>query len=385
MDQEVWIINTIKFGEIKINDEMRKHVIDCLDRDYVTMGPKTKELENLWRDKFGYKSVKAVGSGTAACTAACMALYDFGAEPGDQVIVPALSFIATANAVRAAGLTPVFCDIRLETMLIDESKIEGLINDKTRAIMPVSLMGKAPNMPVIRDIANKNNIMVILDNCEGHGCKSKGEYMSYWSDMVVYSCYAAHILFSGELGFVGCSTDDLGDIIESVRSHGRPRNSLYFSHERYGLNLKPTDLHASIGLGSFSDFDKIIEDRTKNFKYLRERLQCLNQWFWFTEEESHDTNSPHAFSLTLKPLSVSLGMSMSGLGEALDNSGVDWKRNFGAMPDHDCFKYLMDKGTCINATYVGNNGLHVGVHQYLTLEDLDVISDTIIRYVEEVF
>jgi dTDP-4-amino-4,6-dideoxygalactose transaminase len=370
----------IKFGDVQISEKSRKHINECLDSNHVTMGPKTKMLEKLWAEKFGYKEVRAVSSGTAACIAACLSLYDRGANPGDEIIVPGLSFIATANAVRAAGFVPIFCDINKETLVIDETKIEELMCHKTRAIMPVALMGKPPKMDVIKKLGEKYKVAVILDNCEGHGCKYKGKYMSKWADIVVYSCYAAHILFSGELGLVGCSDKKTADVIESVRSHGRPINSLYFSHERYGLNLKPTDIHASIGLGNFEDFDTIMATRTENLKYLRNGLKGFEDYFYFCEEDKGDTNSPHAFSLTIKPLT---GLSIKKLQKALDDVGIEWKRNFGAMNDHGCFKYLYGRYETPNARYVGDNGLHIGVHQGLSKEDLDRIVATIRNIVEK--
>src|SRR6185503_1453303 len=131
----------IKFGEIKISPSTEMHLAECIKSNHVTMGPKTELLEKKWSDLFGHDYTVAISSGTSACMAANMALYDFGAKPGDEVIVPALSFIATGNSIRAAGLTPVFCDVK-EDLLIDESLIERLITNKTRAIMPVALMGK---------------------------------------------------------------------------------------------------------------------------------------------------------------------------------------------------------------------------------------------------
>lgn len=367
----------IKFGEAFISNESKAHIDDCLDNNYVTMGPKTKLLEEAWAKKFGYKAVRAVSSGTAACIAALLALYDLqGAEPGDEVICPGLSFIATANSIRAAGLTPVFCDVKMD-MMIDENMLNGLLTDKTIAVMPVTLMGKPPKMDVIRKFADDNKLTVIVDNCEGHGCKYQGKYMSEWGDIVVYSCYAAHILFGGELGLVGCRTQEIGDLIESVRSHGRKPGSLYFSHDRFGLNLKPTDIHASIALGNLKYFDDIMRKRKNN----QEMLQLIGyeDYFWYVEEDSGDYNSPHAFSLIIKPNTKA---TIEGLQRALTDADIEWKRNFGSMPDHKCFEYLGKKGFCPTATYIGNNGLHVGVHDKLSRNDVEKITQTIVNYVE---
>jgi dTDP-4-amino-4,6-dideoxygalactose transaminase len=138
----------IKFGEVAVGEISRTHLQECVDNNFVTMGPKTKLLEKKWSSIFGYKHTVAVSSGTSACIAANIALYDFGAVPGDEVIVPALSFIATANAIRVAGFKPVFVDVK-EDLMINETLIEKAITSKTKAIMVVTLMGKPPILTCI--------------------------------------------------------------------------------------------------------------------------------------------------------------------------------------------------------------------------------------------
>lgn len=369
----------IKFGEISISESSKKHIQDCLDNNHITMGSKTTQLENMWSKLFGYHRTIAVSSGTSACMAANMMLYDFGAVPGDEVIVPALSFIATANSVRAAGLVPVFVDIK-DDLMIDEKLIEAKITPKTRAIMAVTLMGKPPKMDVIRRIADRNHLMVIVDNCEGHGCRYKGKYVNEWADVVAYSCYAAHILFSCELGLLGTKDFKIAESLESIRTHGRKPGSLYFDHIRYGLNLKPTDLHASIGLGNVENFWEIFNIRKENWLYLKRELDAYKDLFWFSDEDEGSCTSPHGFSITVKPNS---GLDCVGLTQALDVAEIDWKRNFGSMAtQHQCFAYLGHKlGEFPKAEYIGNNGIHIGVHQFLSKDDLRRIVETVITYI----
>lgn len=365
----------IKFGEVKINDLSRKHLDDCLNNHQVTMGPKTKLLEDKWCGLFNYKHTVALSSGTAACMAANMSLYDFGAQPGDEVICPALSFIATANSIRAAGFKPIFCDVK-EDLMIDEKLIESLITPRTKAIMPVTLMGKPPRMDVIRDIADRHGLVVIVDDCEAHGCTFQGKFMGDWGDIAVYSCYAAHILFSGEMGLLATNNSQIAEAVESIRSHGRQPGSLYFDHLRYGLNLKPTDVHASIGLGTVDDFWDIFVQRKYNWTFLRDKLAKYEDIFWLSDQDDDAITSPHGFSLTVKP---GVKINVNDLKKAFDDAGIDWKRNFGAMPtQHCCFSYLGHKlGDFPKAEYIGDNGVHIGVHYYLTQEDLEKIVTTI--------
>jgi dTDP-4-amino-4,6-dideoxygalactose transaminase len=372
-------MNRIKFGEIQITETAKAHLQDCLNTNHVTMGPKTALVEQKWSDLFGYKHTIAVSSGTSACIAANMSLYDFGAKPGDEVIVPALSFIATANSVRAAGFIPVFVDVK-DDLLIDETLIQAAITDKTVAIMPVSLMGKPPKMDAIKEIAVENNLIVILDNCEGHGCKYHDQFMGEWADVVVYSAYAAHIYFAAEQGLVSTNNPVIAEAVESIRSHGRKPKTLYFDHLRFGLNLKPTDLNSSIGLGSIEEFWDTMDKRKHNWNYLHKNLCRLHEYFWMSDQDYYGYTSPHGFSFTVKP---NAGVSSAGLSKAFDDANIDWKRNFGCMAtQHKCFEYLGYKlGDFPKAEYIGENGIHVGVHQFLSQDDLNRIVETVDSYV----
>lgn len=368
----------IKFGDVRVTELGKKHIQDCLDSNYLTMGPKTAQLEKEWAQLFGYNGVVCTGNGTAALIAACLTLYERGAKPGDEIICPALSFIATANAIRAAGFVPRFVDVRIEDMLIDETLIESAMTAKTVALMPVMLMGKPPRMDVIRQIADKHKIIVIADNCEAHGCEWQGSYMSRWAELTCYSMYAAHLVFGVEGGCVGANSEDFVNLLRSVRSHGRAPNSLYFSHQRFGLNLKPTDIHSSIALGSIKEFWQTFNKRKANQLALRTALDSLSDRFYFVEQTTNETTSPHAFSMTAKR---DAKVDVNGLYVHLENNGIEVKRNFGSMPDHGCFSYLGHKqGEFINASWIGNNGLHFACHQYLSLEDLNYMAKTVLEF-----
>ena len=143
-------MNKIEFGELRIGDIARQHLMDVCDTNWASGGPKVKAFEDQWAELFDYECSVAMSSGTDGVINACLALYDLkNAVRGEsEVIVPALSFIATSNGVRAAGLIPKFVDIKKETLNIDESKIEEAITDKTVAIMPVHTMGRMAEMDV---------------------------------------------------------------------------------------------------------------------------------------------------------------------------------------------------------------------------------------------
>ena len=169
MNLEEKIQCKVPFGTISITPFSEDLIKECLVTKRVTNGKIVKEFEHSFANLFGTKHAIAVSSGTDANTLALASLYDYDAERKDEVIVPALSFVATGNSVINAGFKPVFVDVDPKTLCIDTVAIEAKITSKTRAIMPVHLMGKPANMRVIIELANKYDLAVVEDTAEAHG------------------------------------------------------------------------------------------------------------------------------------------------------------------------------------------------------------------------
>lgn len=377
----------IKFGEFHLRPDQRKKINEVLDSDWLTFGPNVRKFERDWAAEFGAKRAVMVSSGTAADMACCMSLLELGAKPGDEVIIPALSFIATANAVRFSTLTPVFVDVGWD-LQINVDLIEKYITPKTRAIMPVGLMGKLPKMDRIAEIAQKYNLRVILDGCESTGAKYKGALGLKYADWETASHYIAHLVMAGSEGGTVITNDDkLADLIESIRSHGRAPNSLYFDHKVGGLNMKNDEIAAVIAIDNLYHFNETFNTRRKNLFVLRDAVKAYEDLIWFTDEDPKiETICPHAFSITFKKEG-----HINGLRKVLNEAQIEWKRNFGSMPHHGAFRYLAEKQMigfqqAMNqhpkAYHIGNNGLHVACHQYLSEEDLGFMCDTIVGYLK---
>lgn len=260
----------INFGDLFINDLARDRINKALNKNWVTEGENVKEFEQKFASLFGYKHAIATNSGTDACIASLSSLYEFGAKRNDEVIVPATTFVATANAVLASGFIPKFVDIELETLNINTNKIEEAITDKTRAIMPVHLMGKPCEMDTIIKIAKKHDLKIVEDSCEAHGAKYKGKYIGTIGDMGAFSFYVAHLVVCGEGGMVVTDNDEIANIVRSVKTHGRPVGSIYFDFQRFGLNLRMNDLTAAIGIEGIDNFDETFKKRKDNMYKLLE-------------------------------------------------------------------------------------------------------------------
>ena len=368
----------IEFGDLKIDEEVKRHFDDILRTNWVSGGPKVKELEDRWGDLFGYAHNIAVSNGTDADTAACMVLYDFGAKRGDEIIVPALAFASVGNSVLAAGFKPVFVDIKRETLNINPDRIEEKITPRTRAIMAVHTMGKPCEMDKIMEIAKNNNLKVIEDSCEAHGAKYKNKYIGHFGDISAFSFYVAHVVSCGDGGMVSTNSKEIADIVESLKTHGRKTGEIYFNHVRHASNFRMNALTASVGIPEVKKFWEIFNKRKDNLYYLLEKTRDLQKYAWFNSEEEHEVVSPHAFSVTLKNPKY----NMKELYKFLEDNSVKCKRNFGSMPtQHKAFEFLGHRfGEFPEAEYVGDNGLHFGIHQYLSRDDLDYISGLLHEY-----
>ena len=145
----------ISFGDLVVSEKSKEHLEDCVKTNRISGGLKVPQLEKKWEELFGYKYNLAVNNGTGADIAACMTLYDFGAQPGDEIIAPAMAFVAVGNSIRAAGFTPTFVDIKRDTLNINPNLIEEKITPKTRAIMAVHTMGKPCDMEKITTLADE--------------------------------------------------------------------------------------------------------------------------------------------------------------------------------------------------------------------------------------
>ena len=369
----------IDFGNPVVDEETKLAIKEVVDSEWLSEGPRVRRFEEEWGNKFGYKHNAAMNSGTSADIAACASLESRGAQPGDEIISPALAFVAVGNSIRAAGFKPVFVDVEPTTMNINPDKIEEKITSKTRAIMAVHTMGKPCDMDSIMEIAKNHNLAVIEDSCESHGAQYKGKYIGSFGDIATFSFYAAHLVWAVEGGMASTNNPDLHLALQSARNHGREPGNLYFQHDRFGLNLRMIDLTASIALTDLKKFDKTFKKRKENLHYLLDATKSLQEYAIFNIEEEHEIVAPHAFSVLMKDKVKANGKDLI---DFLEERGIQTKRNFGSMPtQHKSFAYLGHKlGEFPAAEYIGDKGVHFGIHQKLTKKDLDYAAETLHDY-----
>ncbi len=368
----------ITFGHIEVGPSARRYLNEALDRNWVSEGLNVQRFEREFAKKFGYAQAVATSSGTDAGIVAMAALRDRGAKPGDEVITPALAFVATANCILAAGFTPKFVDVELETLNIDPAKIEAAITPRTRAIQAVHTMGKPCRMEEILRIARKHGLAVIEDCCEAHGAALNGKVVGSFGEMALFSFYAAHMICSGEGGMIAAQDAEWAALCRSIRSHGRRGGQLYFHFDRIGFNSKMNDLEAAIGLEGLENFDNTFRVRRAYLKRLWELMKPLEDRLILYPDGAGEVTCPHAFPLVMRDPQE----PVEGLYQHLESNGIQCKTLFGSLPvQHSAFRFLGYKeGSFPVAERIGRTGLHFGIHQYLAEQDIEYAATTVRDY-----
>ncbi len=368
----------VPFGTVSITPKAKKLINDAIDRQWLTKGRYVKEFEDKFAALFGVKYGIAVSSGTDADALACATLYDFGAKRGDEIIIPALTFVATGNAVLQAGFTPVFVDIKRETLNIDPDKIEAAITKKTRAIMPVHLMGKPADMDRIMAIAKKHKLYVIEDAAEAHGAEYKGQKIGAIGDMACFSLYAAHIITTIEGGMVITNNEKMVDILRSLRNHGIDGK---FRFKRIGFSSKMNEIEAAVGLGNIEIFHDILEKRRRNILYLIEKFKKFDKYFIYVKEEPGEKLGPHAFSIIVRPKQ---NFTKDEFVTFLEKEGVDSRNLFYSIPTQtDSYAFMGHQlGDFPEAEFCSDNGTHIGCHQDVGIEQMDYVVDVVAKFLK---
>lgn len=368
----------IDFGHIEIGELARKYLNEALDRKWISEGPNVKKFEEDFSRKFGYGYAVATSSGTDAGIVAHAALLDKGAKRGDEVITPACAFVATANSVLAAGLTPKFVDVELETLNINPSLIEQAITPRTRALQVVHTMGKVCKMEPILEIARRHKLFVIEDCCEAHGATLNGKVVGKFGDMALFSFYTAHIICSAEGGMVVTDNPEFADLCRSIHTHGRRHGELFFNFDRVGFNSKMNDLEAAVGLEGLEMFDSIFEYRQRLIERLMNQLREVEDEIILYRNAPGEVMCPHAFSFVLRDPQK----TKDGLVKHLKENGIEWKVLFGALPtQHRAFQFLgYREGDFPVSERMGLAGVTLGIHQYLTFDDIDYVAENIKSY-----
>lgn len=235
-----------------------KYVSDCISSGWISsQGTYVRKFEEAFAEYHGVPHAISVCNGTAALHLALVAL---GIGPGDEVIVPNLTFAASANVVIHCGATPVLADVTRETWTLDPDHVERLITPRTRAIMPVHLYGHPADMGPITALAEKHGLLVVEDNAEALGAEYRGRKTGTLGDAGCFSFFANKVITTGEGGMITCRDAGLAHRIQVYRDHGMEKTRRYW-HTVPGFNFRLTNLQAAIGLAQMEQLERFLSRR----------------------------------------------------------------------------------------------------------------------------
>jgi perosamine synthetase len=264
----------IPVSEPTITEKETEYVMQAVKSGWVSsLGEFINKFEDAFAKFVGTKYALTVSNGTVALH---LSLVSLGIKEDDEVIVPDLTFIATANAVKYTGATPVFTDIDKDTWCISPEDIRKKITSKTKAIIPVHLYGHPADMDPILKIAKEYNLYVIEDCAEAHGAEYKGKKVGSFGHCGVFSFYGNKIITTGEGGMITTNDEKLYEIAKYLRDHAMSKEKRYW-HTEIGYNYRMTNVQAALGLAQLERINEIIQKKREIFRWYKEGLKDLKE------------------------------------------------------------------------------------------------------------
>lgn len=346
------------------------YVEECMRSGWISsLGPYVKRFEETFAAYCGVSHAVTVTNGTHALQ---LALATLGIGPGDEVIIPTFTMIATANAVRYLGATPVFVDARKDTWNIDETRIESAITPRTKAIIVVHIYGHPCEMDTIMALADQYNLWVIEDAAEAHGSLYKGKKVGSIGHIGCFSLYANKMVTCGEGGVVTTNDEKLHSLMYKLHNHAFD-DHIHFWHEYMGYNFRLTNLQAALGCAQLERFDHFVEVRRRNAQEYIEFLSSV-KGIQFPVELSDVRSTYWMFGILLDK---NFGMSRDELRDALAKKGIETRTFFIPMHMQPIYFQKKYKKQFPVADALCKNGLYLPSSSMLTVEDVKYVSDHI--------
>lgn len=298
---------------------------------------KLPELEEKFAAAHDAKHAVSVVNGTLAIT---VALQAAGVQPGDEVIMPPYTFIATASSALMFGAIPVFVDVEPDTLLIDPKKVEAAITPKTKAIVAVHIAGSPANMTRLKEIAAKHKLRIIEDSAQAVGAKWDGVGVGAQGDLGTFSFQSSKNINAGEGGMILTNDRELADRAWSLANVGRIRAGGWYQHEAIGWNLRMTEFQAAILLGQLTRLEEQAALRERNAALLTELLGGIEGVRTLRRDPRVTRHAQHLFMFRIEP----------GLADRVDKADVIRKLNAEGIPVSSGYVSLNQNRAVISET-----------------------------------
>ncbi len=340
----------VPLADIDFGSEEEAAVTEVVRSRWLSMGEITQQFEAEFADFVGIKHAIAVTNATAALHLACVAS---GLGPGDEVIVPSLTFVATANAVRYTGAVPVFADVESTDWLnISPASIEACITDRTRAILVVHYGGFSCNMPAIKGIARRHNLIVLEDSAHAIGSELDGRKLGTWGHIGCYSFFSNKNMTTGEGGMLATNDDALAERLRILRSHGMTSLS-WDRHQGHawsydvvdlGYNYRIDEMRSALGRVQLRKLPANNQRRAELTRLYRDLLSELAPQVKMPFEEKRGTSCHHILPILLPAgmdrIRFMEGMKVHGIQTSIHYPPVhqfqiyrdEWEKRGGPLP-----------------------------------------------------
>lgn len=397
-------MNKIGVGYASVTDLEKKYVMDALDSGRLSQGKYVADFEKKFASMHGKKYGVMCNSGTSALDMALAMLKEIdGWDENTEVLVPAITFIATSNAVMHVGLKVVFVDVEPDTYNMDPSDIERHITQNTKCILPVHTFGMPCNMTKIMEIAEKFNLRVVEDCAEAHFAKIDNNVVGSFGDVSCFSTYVAHTITTGVGGIVCTNNREYMEILRSLVAHGRactcekclasdgtqtcPKRmqtdmDRRFMFVRMGYSYRVGELEGALGLAQLERKEEIMGARHANARYLIDRLSKYEE---LIQLPRHPQNIEHTYMMFPIVLKENSGINYREIIEYLEKSNIETRPMLPLLNQpiyREIFGNIEDDYP--NAKYINSNGFYVGCHHGLAKQELDYIVTTISNYLENI-
>lgn len=395
-------MNKVGVGFASVSALEKEYVMDCLDNGRLSAGKYVSRFEKQFAEEHGKRYGVMSNSGTGAILLALEVLKETdGWDEKTEVLVPSVTFIATSNAVLAAGLKVKFVDVDIHTYNMDPDEIEKHIGPDTKCIIPVHLFGMPCDMTKIMKIANKHHLRVIEDCAEAHFAKVDGKTVGSFGDLSTFSTYVAHTITTG-IGGLTCTNDrEHMEILRSLVAHGRactcevciasdatktcPKRmeteiDRRFSFVRLGYSFRVGEIEGALGLAQLERKDEIMKARHTNAEYLIEKLSEYEDKIQLPR---HPNNIEHTYMMFPILVKKDSGINTRAFVEYLESENIE-TRPMLPLLNQPIYKELFGdiENNYPNAKYINKNGFYIGCHHGLTLLDLDYQVEKIGDYIQ---
>lgn len=375
--------------------------VESLLSTWVTMGKKVKQFEEIFANYIGTNYATMVNSGSSANLLALSVLTNpllrSRIKPGEEIITPAVTWATTVYPIANVNGIPVIVDVDLETFNIKTEDVEKAITEKTRAIMPVHLLGNPCDIKRIMEIAEEHSLFVIEDTCEAYGATINGKKVGSFGDLSTFSFFLSHHITTVEGGMVLTNNEEFFELAKALRAFGWIRDLKDKDEiaERYknidkrflfvniGYNFRPTEIQGAFGIHQMKKLEKFIEIRRENAKYWNDRLSEFSDYLILTKEKPGTRHVWFGYPITVRSEAP---FTKEELVRFLEESKIETRPIMtGNMAEHPVMNLINHRllaNDLTNSRFIMNNSFFFGNHQAIGKEEREYIADKITEFIE---